>query len=185
MFLRVMGACFFLGGLAFFIMMPVVRLMGGIWMGVGVVLIVIAQFVVAGQAHWKQLLRTGKQGRATVLAIADTGITVNNSPRARVTVRIEVPGEAPLEGTRAMMVSRVAPPRVGAVYSVRFDPRNANEFVFEDREPGYQPQQPSYVKPRGDDPLIGELERLTALRDKGALTTEEFDQQKRRLLDKS
>src|SRR2546423_1746385 len=128
MFLRLMGAGFVLGGLYFAIFMPIVRLMGSIWIGVGVVLIVVAQVVAAGEAHRKKLLHTGKQGRATVLAVTDTGITVNKSPRVRVRVRIEVPGEPPVEGQRGMMVSRISPPRVGSVFGVRFDPKNPNDF---------------------------------------------------------
>ena len=187
MFLRIMGACFVLGGLAFAIFMPVVRLMGTLWVGVGVLLLVIAQVVAAGAAHRNRLLATGKAGRATILAIADTGVTVNNSPRARVTVRIDVPGEPPLEGQRAMMVSRVSPPRVGSVYAVRFDPKNPSDFVFEDHAASSYAPAASYAPSGGvgGDELLGELERLAALRNTGALTSDEFEQQKRRLLDKT
>jgi len=124
-------------------------------------------------AHRQRLLQTGKVGRATILEVHDTGITVNKSPRARIKVRIQIPGEAPIEATTGMFVSRVSPPRTGETYDVRFDPRNPNDFVFEERA--------SIPQSRSED-RISQLERLGQLRDKGVLTQAEFEAEKKKLL---
>jgi hypothetical protein len=174
-FLRVMGLCFLVAGSAVCFVTPILRLMGGIWIGVGVLLIVIAQKAAAAAAHRQRLLQTGKVGEATILHVADTGVTINNNPRVRLKVRIQVPGEAPIEATNAMMVSRVGVPRVGEVYDVRFDPKNPNDFAFASASSRSS-------APSGGDDVIGQLERLTALRDKGALSPDEFEAQKRKVL---
>ena len=179
-----MGACFLVAGAAVCAFAPVVRLMGGIWIGVGLLLLVIGQKAAAGAAHRRQLLQTGKAGEATILEVADTGVTINNSPRVRIKVRIEVPGEAPIEASTAMMVSRVNVPRPGEVYTVRFDPKNPNDFAFAPASSsGHRDyaSRTSSAAPGGSD-TIGQLERLAALRDKGALTPAEFEAQKRKLL---
>ena len=129
-FLRIMGSCFLVAGAAVCITAPVLRVMGGIWVAVGALLLVIAQKAASSEANRQRLLATGKPGQATVLEVHDTGITVNNNPRVRLKVRIEVAGEAPIEATHAMMVSRVGVPRVGDVYDVRFDPKDPNNFTF-------------------------------------------------------
>ncbi len=158
---------------------PVVRLMGGIWIGVGLVMLVIGQ---RAAAHRARLLRTGKAGEATILEVSDTGVTINNNPRVRLKVRIQVPGEAPFEATNALTVSRVGVPRAGEVYDVLFDPQNPNDFMFAAGNHHVSSGSSSSTSASGGGDTISQLERLAALRDKGALRPEEFEAQKRKLL---
>jgi len=180
-FLRVMGACFLIAGVAFFVMLPVVRIMGGAWIGVGILLIAIGQKAAANAAHRQRLLETGKPGHATILGVTDTGITVNNSPRVRIRARLEAEGQAPVEVTKAMLVSRVAIPSAGEVYEVRFDPKDPNDFAFAVGAARAHGPSPTNATAQVGD-TISQLERLTALRDQGALTPAEFEAQKRKLL---
>jgi hypothetical protein len=186
--LRLMGACFVLAGAGVLLFMePLMRIMGGAWVGVGVVLLVIAQFVASAAAHKQRLLHTGKPGRATILEVVDTGVTVNRNPRVRLHVRIEVDGEPAVEGTHAVTVSRLEVPRTGEVYDVRFDPQNPNDFVFAASSAGRRAAiaAPTAAPVAAADDTLGQLERLAALRDDGALTPEEFEAQKRKLLGSS
>ena len=184
-FLRIMGSCFLLAGTAIFFLAPVLRVMGACWMGVGLLLLVISQVAARAAAHRAQLLATGKAGKATILEVSDTGVTVNNNPRVRVKVRIDVPGEAPIEATNAMMVSRVAVPDVGDVYEVRFDPQNPNDFAFAPPSSSGAHASRSTAPASTGDTMLGQLERLSALRDKGALTQAEFEAEKKKLLAKT
>jgi hypothetical protein len=180
--LRIMGACFVVAGAAVLLFMePILRIMGGAWLGVGVVLLVVGQFVASAAAHKQRLLHTGKPGQATILEVADTGVTVNNNPRVRVRVRIQVAGEPAVEATHAVTVSRVAVPRAGEIYDVRFDPQNPNDFVFSSSSSSSSSSPPAAAA----DDTLDRLERLTALRDDGALSPEEFEAQKRKLLGSS
>jgi hypothetical protein len=182
-FLMIMGACFLVAG-AFFTFSsstPKLRAMGIGWLCTGALLVGVAGLAARSAAHRERLLATGKAGTATVLSVKDTGVTVNNSPRVRVKVRIEAAGAAPVEATNAMFVSRVSVPRAGEVYNVRFDAQNPNDFVF---APGGKVGARTSAASNAEDTLLTQLERLTALRDKGALTPEEFETQKRKLLGK-
>ena len=139
-----------------------------------------------GEAHRQALLQTGKAGEATVLEVHDTGVTINNNPRVRLKVRIDVPHEPPVEGTHAMLVSRVGVPRIDEVYEVRFDPKNPNDFTFAPSSSASSPSRSTWSPPAsgpttGSDTL-SQLERLEALRERGALTEAEFTEQKRKIL---
>jgi hypothetical protein len=186
-FLRIMGLGFLIAGGAVLFMSPLLRAMGGAWVAVGVILLFISQMAANAEAKRQRLLATGRPGRATVLEVSDTGVTINNNPRVRVKVRIEAQGASPVEATTAMLVSRLNVPRPGEVYEVRFDPQNPNDFVFASSGSPSRPgagEAPSTrsAPATGESDTISQLERLAALRDQGALTPEEFDAEKRKLL---
>ncbi len=68
------------------------------------------------------------------------------------------------------------------------EPRDPDGAASSDQTPFGDPSDPrdgsrSGARSSSGDPLIDRLERLTALRDSGALTEDEFQAQKRRLLD--
>jgi hypothetical protein len=181
-FLRLLGAGFLLAGAAVCVFSPELMSMGIAWVVTGSVLLGTAQVVASSAAKHEGLLQTGKAGRATILSATDTGVTLNNNPRVRFRVRIEVPGDPPIEATCALVVSRVAVPRVGEVLPVRFDPQRPDDFVFAPASP--PPSSASTSPPprtHGDD-LLGPLERLADLRDRGALSPEEFAAAKRKVL---
>jgi hypothetical protein len=62
---------------------------------------------------------------ARVLAIGDTGATINDDPLARLTLRVSpAHGAGPFEATIETTVSRLAIPRVGDTIPVVCDPAN-------------------------------------------------------------
>ena len=183
-FLRILGAAFLLAGIAVCFAEPVLLAMGIAWVAAGILILALAWWFTSASDKQTRLLATGKAGRATILAFSDTGITVNKVPRVRLKVRIEVPGEPPIEASQAMFVSRFAPPRVGEVHEVRFDPQQPNDFAFAPASASPVATSPVATSPdatRTDDRL-GQLERLANLRDRGALSHEEFESAKRKLL---
>ena len=184
-FLGLLGAFFLVAGAGSWILDPTLRDMGIAWVVTGVILLGTVSFMAAAAAKRERILKTGRAGRATILSAEDTGVTVNKNPRVRFRIRIEVEGEAPIEATSAFVVSRISAPRVGDVYEVRFDPKNPNDFVFapvsstpsSSPTPATTPSAPSLAEQR-----LQQLERLVSLRERGAVTQEEFEKAKQMLL---
>ena len=124
-----------------------------------------------------ELINTGKRAPAVVVDVEDTGMTVNNSPRIRVRLRAEPPGEPPFELERKVLVSRVMLPRLGERVELVYDPDDHERFTFR-------------VDDLADDALVAatapdrvdQLTKLAELRASGVLTDEEFEAEKRRIL---
>jgi hypothetical protein len=131
------------------------------------------------QAMMLELATTGRRCPGVVESVEDTNVTINDNPRVRITVRAEPPGESPFTIVKTATVSRVRVPRPGDRCVVLYDPANReqrNGITF-DRVPGF-------VQPAGDGDgdALEKIEKLAKLRDRGILTAEEFDAQKKRLL---
>ena len=123
-----------------------------------------------------QLLLTGVRAPAEIVDVEDTGMTVNNSPRVRVRLRVRPDGGEPFELERKVVVSRVSIPRRGERVEVAYDPDDPSEFTFR-------------LADLADDPAGGQapdrvdqLAKLAALHEKGLLTRDEFETEKERLL---
>ena len=139
-----------------------------------------------------RLMSQGSQGVGTVLAIDDTGITINNNPRVKIAMRIEPTDGVtpPFEATKTTTVSRVHLPRVGDRYDVWFDPNDRSDWMFvigtPGGAPGMQPglrkivemarvgAQPVAPAPQQSLAVVGELNRLNELRLTGKISAEEF-----------
>ncbi len=67
----------------------------------------------------------GMRCAARLLAIGDTGVTINDDPLAKLTLSVSPPrGLRPFEATIETTVSRLAIPRVGDTLPVVCDPAN-------------------------------------------------------------
>jgi hypothetical protein len=133
-----------------------------------------------------------------VLSVEDTGMTINDNPRVKITVRAEPPGESPWTIVKTATVSRVSIPRPGDRCVVFYDPANREEGngITFDPVPGFSSPlaapapaaapvataAPGRVQENDGDPLE-RIAKLGQLRDQGLVTPEEFEAQKRRLLD--
>jgi hypothetical protein len=84
-----------------------------------------------GNKKKKQLLETGVSAQALVTNVADTGMTINDNPRVKLTLQVQPEGGAPFEVTKKLTVSRVAVPRIGDSYWVRFDPADPTEVEID------------------------------------------------------
>jgi len=151
------------------------------------------------------LVQSGSVGVGTLTNVADTGITINElNIRVKLTFRIEpLDGSPPFEGHKTTTVSRVQIPPMGARYPVFYDPADRETFAYVDGVADDNGRQLIVSKfgdafgadasgvgvvgaapaaaPAADDPLE-RLEKLVRLREAGALTPEEFEQQKAAVL---
>jgi hypothetical protein len=136
----------------------------------------------------QQLVESGRRCPGEVLSVEDTNVTINDNPRVRMTVRAEPPGESPFTFVKTATVSRVQIPRAGDRCTVFYDPadpQGRNGITF-DPVPGMTPTATATATEgggSGDDDPLEKIEKLGNLRDRGLITAEEFEQQKRRLLD--
>ena len=79
----------------------------------------------------QQLMATGAKGIGTVTNVQDTGMTMNDNPRVKMTFQI-----APLDGSPAFQaektktVSRVQIPRIGDRYPCWYDQADPSTWMF-------------------------------------------------------
>jgi hypothetical protein len=122
-----------------------------------------------------ELVLTGSRATAEIVAVEDTGMTVNDDPRVNIRLRVEPEAGEPFEIERKVLVSKVAIPRRGERVDVAYDPEEPSNFTFR-------------LSDLADDPVggtsdpIDQLAKLGELVDKGLLTREEFEREKQRLL---
>jgi hypothetical protein len=148
------------------------------------------------QARLAQLTQHGKRCSGVVLSVEDTGVTINDNPRVKITVRAEPPGESPWTIVKTATVSRVSIPRAGDRCVVFYDPANreASNGITFDPVPGFSSPPPAAPAPvatatapapvqENDGDPLERIAKLGQLRDQGLVTPEEFEAQKRRLLD--
>jgi hypothetical protein len=77
------------------------------------------------------LVETGAKAVGTVLSVQDTGMTMNDNPRIRMTFRIEpIDGSPPFDAEKTKVVSRVQIPRSGDRYPVWYDLEDPSSWAF-------------------------------------------------------
>lgn len=79
----------------------------------------------------KRILESGISAQATVLAVQDTGMTINDNPRVKLKMQVMPDGGTPFEATKTMTVSRVAIPRAGDQFYVKYDPANPDTIEMD------------------------------------------------------
>ncbi len=76
-----------------------------------------------GRKRKQRLEEAGVNAAGQVVSVRDTGMTVNNNPRVAITLQVAPSdGSAPFEVSTKKTVSRVAIPRAGDAFVVRYDP---------------------------------------------------------------
>jgi hypothetical protein len=79
----------------------------------------------------RRLQEAGVNAPAQILDVRDTGVTVNNNPRVKLTMSVTPSdGSAPFQVTMKHLVSRVAVPRAGDAFMVRYDPEDHDNFAI-------------------------------------------------------
>ena len=143
-----------------------------------------------GMQQMQRVNATGIAGTARLLAIADTGGTLNEHPICELQLEVTVPGRAPYTTTVRQPVPRMQAPMLqpGATMAVKVDPDDPSAVVTDweglaglSASMSASAAQTAAAAQTPQDPVT-RLERLQALRDKGLLTDAEFEAQKARVL---
>jgi Short C-terminal domain len=154
------------------------------------------------------LVQNGARGIGTVLTVQDTGMSINDNPRVKMTFRVEpIDGSPPFEAQKTKVVSRVEIPRTGDRYPVWYDAADPGEtwaFAMIADDTGraqirqmFGPQAESITGMGGSpfaaapapapaaapaaDP-VERLRKLDELRSSGILSDAEFEQKKAEIL---
>ena len=147
----------------------------------------------------EKLLRGGVRAPAVVTAVEDTGMTVNDNPRVKLTFEIRPEGGAPFSAEKTVVVSRVSIPRAGDTATAWYDPATPQDFMVSFDDPakidaglaqmgGLTPAteslfpMPPATVTQAPETLADDLRELGELRTRGVLTDEEFQKAKERLL---
>lgn len=158
------------------------------------------------KAKAEDLMTSGARGVGTITDVRDTGTTVNDNPRVKLTFRIEpLDGSAAFDAVKTKTVSRVRIPQVSQRYPIFYDPSDTGTFAWVEvsDEQGRQTvvsmfgdafgadgsgvgrpataAAPAPAAPAAEDPLE-KIRKLDELRTAGALSDEEFAGQKAKLL---
>jgi hypothetical protein len=162
-------------------------ILGVIFVPMGLAPLALARGGSAKRSRIGALTATGKRCPGVVVSVEDTGMTINDNPHVKITVRAEPLGETPFTVVKTATVSRVRIPRAGDRCVVFYDPANreGNNGITFDPVPGMpvpgMPVPAAAVAPDEEDPLE-KIAKLGELRDKGLVSPEEFEAQKKRLL---
>ena len=150
----------------------------------------------------EELFATGAKGAGTVVLVQDTGMTVNDNPRVKMTFRVEpLDGSAAFDLEKTTTVSRVEIPRQGDRYPVWYDPQDTSTWAYatvaDDVGRATMNEQFGEVAStfvgmrrarRSDAPAsqasdtVEQLKALADLHSQGLLTEDEFANQKAKLL---
>ena len=79
----------------------------------------------------RRLLQVGRKGLATVVAVRDTGVMVDENPQAELDLQVAVAGLEPYDVTHRQVISRIAIGSFwpGAKVPVRVDPQDPQNVL--------------------------------------------------------
>lgn len=84
-----------------------------------------------GRKRKHRLEEAGVNAPGQVVEVRDTGMTVNDNPRVALTVQVSpIDGSAQFQVSKKQTVSRVAIPRPGDQFVIRYDPEDHDNFAF-------------------------------------------------------
>jgi len=84
-----------------------------------------------GRKRKQRLEEAGVNATGQVVAVRDTGVTVNQNPRVALTLQVNpADGSQPFQVSKKATVSRVSIPRQGDAFMVRYDPEDPENFVI-------------------------------------------------------
>jgi hypothetical protein len=101
----------------------------------GGVLLAIDQWLAARRRRAIRLRTAGMRGTATILAISDSNVTINQNPMVNLRLRVNIANHPPYEVTKRHVASRIAVGRFvpGATLPVLVDPADPTDVMIDDR----------------------------------------------------
>lgn len=111
----------------------------GIGIGIGMLLLFAGVFFLIYRTFLKPLLNTGRlqktgiSGKATILEVNDTGVTINNSPQVKLKLEVKRSHGQKYTTTTKALVSRINPGafQSGMEIAVKIDPKNEMNVVID------------------------------------------------------
>jgi hypothetical protein len=84
-------------------------------------------------ARNRQILATGESAQAVIISAADTGVTINDCPQARLTLEVRPAGRPPYMAETTFLVGRLQTGMImpGMSVQVRFDPADPSRVAVE------------------------------------------------------
>ena len=84
-------------------------------------------------ARNRQILATGEPAHAVIISAADTGVTINDCPQARLTLEVRPAGRPPYVAETTFLVGRLQTGMIapGMSVQVRFDPADPSRVAVE------------------------------------------------------
>jgi hypothetical protein len=79
----------------------------------------------------RRLLQVGRKGLATVVAVRDTGVRVDENPQAELDLQVAVAGLEPYDVTHRQVISKIAIGSFwpGAKVPIRVDPQDPQNVL--------------------------------------------------------
>jgi hypothetical protein len=143
-------------------------LFGGIFTGVATLVLVLGwRGWTAGRrtvAAAIDLVATGNRGIGTVKQVSETGVTINDNPQVRITMRVEPEdGSPPFEVTKTVVASRLEIPRKGDRHPVFYDDANRSDWVYgTDMDPEKTPPDIQALFEKAATPPLSDFEPAKA-----------------------
>jgi hypothetical protein len=108
-------------------------LTGGIFAVVGAAVIVIGLLVGRGAAATDQILAAGIAGTASITGVTQTGMYLNDQPRIKMGLLVQLPGQAPYPAEHSEFVPLILLARVqpGAMLPVRVDSTDPQKIAID------------------------------------------------------
>jgi hypothetical protein len=139
-----------------------------------VMVIVIVSLRPLFRAFFPPKIQNGITADAEVLAVRDTGVTINDDPQIALLLEVRPPMAAAFQTEIKTLVSRleVANYRPGCKAVVVYDPANPKRMILQSIEPVVEVANLTEAR----------LEALNQLRDKGLITSEEYQRKREEII---
>ncbi len=123
----------------------------GIYMGLGMLVLFGGMFYLMYRLIFKPMInahrlqKTGIPGKAKILAVKDTGVTINNNPQVKLTLEVKNSLGQKYTTQCRVLVSRINPGayQPGMELPVKIDPKNEQNVVLDFSQPVVTAQQPN------------------------------------------
>ncbi len=143
------------GSMGIYITLGVIVLFGGMFL-------LFYKLFFAPMLNASRLQKTGTPGRATILEVKDTGVTINNNPQVKLILEVKNSLGQKYNAQCRVLVSRINPNAYapGMEVPVKIDPKNDQNVVldFSGRTASASPS--GAFSPLNSDTLKTELEKL-------------------------
>lgn len=138
----------------------------GIYMGLGMLVLFGGMFYLMYRLLFKPMInasrlqKTGLPGKARILEVKDTGVTINNNPQIKLTLEVKNSLGQKYTTQCRVLVSRINPGayQPGMEVPVKIDPKNELNVVLDFSQPAVTVQQQRNIPDSGQ--LQAELQKM-------------------------